>query len=81
MLPGYPAGVAATSPPYPTGEVAIPPCYPAGRCQAVASGEGSAHDLTPLGSADGGRIVAGESGGNGGWRVVVSGTRDSGRGQ
>ena len=49
MLPGYPAGVAATSPPYPTGEVAIPPCYPAGRCQAVASGEGSAHDLTPLG--------------------------------
>ena len=48
MLPGYPAGVAATSPPYPTGEVAIPPCYPAGRCQAVASGGGSAHDLTPL---------------------------------
>ena len=41
-------GVAATSPPYPTGEVAIPPCYPAGRWMAVASGEGPAHDLTPL---------------------------------
>jgi hypothetical protein len=41
-------GVAATSPPYPTGEVAIPPCYPACRCLAVASGGGSAHDLTPL---------------------------------
>jgi len=27
----------------------------------VASGEGSAHDLTPLGPADGGRTVASES--------------------
>src|SRR5208337_3636879 len=51
-------GVAATSPPYPTGEVAIPPCYPAGRCQAVASGGGSPHDLTPLVPADGGEVVA-----------------------
>jgi hypothetical protein len=42
---------------------------------AVASGEGSEHDLTPLGPADGGRAVASESGGSGLWRMVVSGTR------
>jgi len=42
---------------------------------AVASGGGFAHDLTPLGPADGGRTVACESGGGGAWRVVVSGTR------
>src|SRR5271157_2948870 len=50
------------------GEVAIPPCYPAGRCQAVASGGGSAHDLTPLVPAGGGvRRGAGEQWPQGRW--------------
>ena len=36
MLPGYPAGVAATSPPYPTPGGAIPWGDPARNCRKVA---------------------------------------------
>ena len=42
MLPGYPAGVAATSPPYPTsGEVSkiLQPVYPAIKYGVLASGK------------------------------------------
>src|SRR5208337_2810643 len=41
--------------------------------EAVASGGGFAHDLPPLGPADGGRTVASESGGSGEWRVASGG--------
>ena len=40
MLPGYPAGVAATSPPYPTGVVAIHPGLPGRRSQSQPAVEG-----------------------------------------
>ena len=67
--------------PAPRDRVSFGLCQFGCRCQVVASGGGSAHDLTPLGPAGGGRKVASESGGSGVWRVVVSGTRTVASGQ